>query len=104
MPIPARITAAATTTRSTNITRLNADGRDLRQHVSGTVVVNAWDKNEVQVNGSLGYGVDHLEVTGDAASLSVAVKLPKHSHNSGESDLRLMVPARRSRRNWKRSA
>ncbi|MFI4980979.1 MAG: DUF4097 family beta strand repeat-containing protein, partial [Nevskiales bacterium] len=72
---------------------LNGDGKIYVNNVSGTVVVNAWDKNEVQINGSLGYGVDHLEVTGDAASLSVVVKLPKHSHNSGESDLRLIVPA-----------
>lgn len=71
---------------------LNGDGRIYVNNVSGTVVVNAWDKNEVQINGSLGYGVDHLEVTGDAGNLSVVVKLPKHSHNSGESDLRLMVP------------
>jgi multidrug efflux pump subunit AcrA (membrane-fusion protein) len=71
---------------------LNADGRVYVNDIAGTVVVNAWDRNEVQVTGELGYGVDHLEVTGDPSNLSVVVK-PKHSHGTGESDLRLMVPA-----------
>src|SRR5581483_1420616 len=71
---------------------LNADGRVYINDVAGTVVVSAWDRNEVLATGTLGYGVDRLEVSGDASDLSFVVKLPKHSHNVGESDLRLMVP------------
>ena len=72
---------------------LNADGRVFISDVAGTVVVTAWDRNEVLATGTLGYGVDHLEVSGDASDLSFVVKLPKHNHGVGETDLRLMVPA-----------
>jgi len=72
---------------------LNADGHVYVNDVSGTVVVNGWNRNEVLITGELGPGVDHLEVSGDPSSLRVVVKLPKHSHNAGESDLRLMVPS-----------
>lgn len=72
---------------------LNADGRVLINDVAGTVVVSAWDRNEVLATGTLGYGVERLDVSGDPSSLSFVVKLPKHSHNVGETDLRLMVPA-----------
>ena len=72
---------------------LNADGRVYVNDVAGTVVVNAWGRNEVLLTGELGSSDDHLEITGDASNLSFAVKLPKHSHSSGDSDLRLMVPA-----------
>jgi hypothetical protein len=71
---------------------LNADGRVYVNDVAGTVVVTAWDRNEVVATGTLGYGVDRLDVSGDASDLSFTVKLPKHSHNVGESDLRLLVP------------
>lgn len=71
---------------------LNADGRVFVNDVAGTVVVTGWDRNEVQATGTLGYGVDRLEVSGDASGLSFVVRLPKHSHNVGETDLRLMVP------------
>ncbi len=72
---------------------LNADGRVYVNDIAGTVVVNAWEKNEVLITGSLGSSADHLEVTGDASNLSFVVKRPNHSHSSGDSDLRLMVPA-----------
>ena len=72
---------------------LNVDGHVYVNDFSGTVVVNAWNRNEVLITGELGSGVDHLEVTGDASDLRVAVKPTKHSHNAGESDLRLMVPS-----------
>jgi hypothetical protein len=71
---------------------LNADGRVFVNDVAGTVVVTGWNRNEVVASGTLGYGVDHLEVSGDDSSLSFVVKLPKHGHNVGETQLRLMVP------------
>jgi len=52
------------------------------------VVVKPGTRTKSRSTAVSAYGVDHLEVTGDAANLSVVVKLPKHSHNSGESDLR----------------
>ncbi len=72
---------------------LNTDGHVYVNDFSGTVVVNAWNRNEVLITGELGSGVDHLEVTGDASELRVVVKPTKHSHNTGDSDLRLMVPS-----------
>jgi DUF4097 and DUF4098 domain-containing protein YvlB len=71
---------------------LNPDGRVYVNNVAGNVVVSSWDRNEVSVTGQLGDAVDHLEITGDPTSLNIVVKLPKHTHNSGDADLRLMVP------------
>ncbi|MDR3419524.1 MAG: DUF4097 family beta strand repeat-containing protein [Nevskia sp.] len=71
---------------------LNANGRVSVNEVSGTVVIGVWDRNEIAITGMLGSGVDHLEISGDADNLSVAVKLPKFVHRGGEADLRLMVP------------
>ncbi|HWY25410.1 MAG TPA: hypothetical protein VNX47_10855, partial [Nevskia sp.] len=72
---------------------LNADGRVFVNDVAGTVVVTAWERNEVLATGTLGYGVDRLEISGDPSDLSFVVKLPRHNHNVGETELRLMVPA-----------
>ncbi|MBL6750009.1 MAG: DUF4097 family beta strand repeat protein [Nevskia sp.] len=72
---------------------LNADGRVFVSNGSGSVVVSAWDKNEVAVSGDLGGGVERMDISGDAASLRVVVRAARHAHLSGSVDLRLMVPA-----------
>lgn len=73
---------------------LNADGRVSVNNVSGNINVSAWDRNEVYVSGQIGSGVDRVDISGDPSALSIAVRLPKRSHNSvGDTDLKLYVPA-----------
>jgi len=71
---------------------LNPDGHLFVSNVAGSLRVQTWDRSEVQVSGELGEGVDKLELSGDAANLSIIVRLPKHSHHSGNTDLLLNVP------------
>lgn len=72
---------------------LNADGRVYVNNVSGTIEVSAWDKNEVYVTGELGEGAEKLDISGDAASLRIEVKMPKRSHDVEDTSLHLRVPA-----------
>lgn len=72
---------------------LNPGGEVYVNEVSGSLVVTAWDRSDVQITGDLSSSAEHLEITGDASRLSVVVKLPPHSHGGGDADLRLMVPA-----------
>lgn len=71
---------------------LNADGHLRVSNVAGSVVLSTWSRNEVAISGELGAGADKLEITGDAGSLNVAVKLPRRSHNIASTDLKLSVP------------
>lgn len=58
---------------------LAADGSLRIDNVKGQVVVRTWDRPEVQVTGSLGEGVEKLEIGPGGDSLSIRVKYP----NSG---------------------
>jgi hypothetical protein len=79
---------------------LDARGHLIIENLKGRIEVRAWDRREVKIEGSLGQGVEKLEITGDAQHLSVKVKYPKTgglgffsgSDKSEPSQLRLMVP------------
>lgn len=79
---------------------LDARGHLTIENLKGRIEVRAWDRREVKIEGSLGQGVEKLEITGDAQHLSVKVKYPKTgglgffsgSDKSEPSELRLMVP------------
>jgi hypothetical protein len=79
---------------------LAARGHLSVDNLKGSIEVKAWDRNEVKIEGSLGQGVEKLEILGDAQHLSVKVKYPKSgglgffsgSDKSEPSQLRLMVP------------
>ncbi|HVT35035.1 MAG TPA: DUF4097 family beta strand repeat-containing protein [Nevskiaceae bacterium] len=72
---------------------LNADARISVNNTAGSINVQAWDKNELHLTGSLGSGVDKLELSGDASNLSIEVKLPHKSHSVDDTTLTLQVPA-----------
>jgi DUF4097 and DUF4098 domain-containing protein YvlB len=55
---------------------LAADGRVRIENIKGRIVVRTWAKPQVQVSGSLGKGVEKLEVSGDGRSLDIRVKYP----------------------------
>lgn len=79
---------------------LSAHGRLEIENLKGRIEVRAWDRNEVKIEGSLGAGVEKLEITGDDDNLAVRVRYPKSgglgffsgSDKSEPSELRLMVP------------
>lgn len=72
---------------------LDPDGRLSVKTVAGTLAVTGWERNQVQITGTLGAGTERLEISGGPSELTVAVKLPHPTRTGGESDLRLMVPA-----------
>ena len=68
-------------------------------NLKGRIQVRAWDRNEVQVTGSLGDGVEKLVVDGDKDHLTVRAEYPKHmgglrGDRTGPTDLVLQVPLR----------
>lgn len=97
------IAAAATPINQTHA--LDPDGRIEIENLKGRIQVQAWNRPEVRIQGSLGKGVEKLEVTGDRNQLAVRVKYPRGglgrgflsgSDRSEPTDLRLMVPLRAS--------
>lgn len=82
--------------RSVNqVQPLNADGEVRIDNLAGTVKVVAWDKNQVQVTGTIGGLVQKLDISGDSKSLDIRVVLP---HNIQDedcdacADLQIQVP------------
>ncbi len=63
------------------------------ENISGRIEVTAWDKNEVELTGTLGEGVEQLYFKGDESHLTIAVKVPRNARNVEASVLNLMVPA-----------
>jgi DUF4097 and DUF4098 domain-containing protein YvlB len=61
-------------------------------NVSGSVAVTGWDRNEVEVTGQLGDGVERLDFTTQDKVTRIKVVLPEHSHHVGDSDLAIRVP------------
>jgi len=55
---------------------LAADGQVRIENIKGRIVVRTWDKRSVQVTGSLGKGVEKLEISGDERSLDIRVRYP----------------------------
>ena len=58
---------------------LDARGHVEIANIKGLIQVRVWDKPEVRITGSLGEGVEKLEIDGDRENLSVRVKYPKRS-------------------------
>jgi hypothetical protein len=55
---------------------LAPDGQVRIENVKGRIVVRTWAKPLVQVTGSLGKGVEKLEISGDQRSLDIQVRYP----------------------------
>jgi hypothetical protein len=72
------------------------------ENLKGRIEVKAWDRPEVKITGSLGKGVEKLQIEGDRQRLSVRVKYPNRgglgfftgSDKTEPTDLVLMVPLR----------
>ncbi len=72
---------------------LAADGRLHVSNVSGIISVQGWSRNEVEITGMLGEGVEKLEISGDKNSLDVLVRNPNKRRDIGETTLTIKVPS-----------
>ena len=55
---------------------LAPDGMVRIENVKGKIVVRTWANPQVKITGSLGKGVEKLEISGDTRSLDIQVKYP----------------------------
>lgn len=67
------------------------------ENMIGTVTVQGWDRNEIEVTGTLGEGPDRLDVNSEGDRTRIEVVWPKHdrtwNHTKGEdTDLTVKVP------------
>lgn len=80
---------------------LDPRGRIEIENLKGRIEVRAWDRPEVKIEGSLGDGVEKLEIVGNRQHLVIRVKYPDRGSGLGflvggdrsePTELRLMVP------------
>ena len=102
MALLAGIAAPAFAATPINQTRpLDARGKVEIENVKGRIEVHAWNRNEVQVTGTLGDGVAKLEIDGDRGNLRVKAKYPERggwgrTDRTGPTTLILQVPLQAS--------
>ena len=89
---------AALAQTAINETRpLDARGRVDISNLKGRIEVRGWERNEVQVTGTLGKGVEKLDIDGSGPQVSIEVRYPKGGwggDRAGPTDLVVMVPVR----------
>ncbi|MET0807784.1 MAG: DUF4097 family beta strand repeat-containing protein [Pseudoxanthomonas sp.] len=98
VPLAAWSVAAVAATPINQTRPLDSQGRIEVENIKGRIQVRAWDRPEVKISGTLGDGVEKLEVEGNAQHLVIKVKYPNSggwgSRKSGPTDLQLTVPVR----------
>jgi DUF4097 and DUF4098 domain-containing protein YvlB len=70
----------------------DASGEVVISNVSGRVEVSGWDRNEVEVKGSLDEGVDRVDVESVSGRTTIKVILPHGNSHNGDADLSIQVP------------
>lgn len=70
----------------------DADGEIYISNVAGSVDVRGWSRNEVEVTGELGNGVEELIFERDGDEIIIRVKQKRGSMRSGSADLEINVP------------
>jgi DUF4097 and DUF4098 domain-containing protein YvlB len=68
------------------------NGAVVISNVAGTIDVRGWDRNEVQVTGHLGRGVERVDVDSSNGRVVIKVVLPRGSSRDGDADLEVSVP------------
>ncbi|MEN1939504.1 DUF4097 family beta strand repeat-containing protein [Luteimonas sp. MJ246] len=71
---------------------LDARGEVEVSNLKGHVEVRTWDRDEVRITGSLGDGVERLDVDQGGRKLSVRVRYPRNSRDSEPTTLVLEIP------------
>ena len=69
-----------------------ATGEVVISNVSGQIDVRGWDRNEVQVTGHLGRGVERLDLETSGGRTVVKVVLPRGNSHDGDADIEVSVP------------
>ena len=74
--------------------RLDAasDGEVYVSNISGSITINGWSRNEVEVSGELGRNVEELIFERDGDKVTIKVKVPRNSGRGIESVLNIQVP------------
>lgn len=68
------------------------DGEVVVSNVSGSVEIQGWSRNQVEVRGTLGDGVEELIFERDDDEVLIKVKLSRSGKRKGSSDLVINVP------------
>lgn len=61
-------------------------------NVAGSVTVTGWDRNEIAISGTLGKGVERLDVNSDRNSTRIKVVLPSQARTVEGTVLRIQIP------------
>jgi len=69
-----------------------SDGRVDISNIAGSVTVNGWSRDQVEVTGELGRNVEELIFERDGDTITIKVKVPKKSGRGIESDLYVQIP------------
>ena len=79
---------------------LDADAEVSLDNLQGRIEVSTWDRNEIRIEGQRADATKALHIEGDASNLRVKIEYPESrgwfggwGGDSGESDLRVTVPA-----------
>ncbi|MFC2172008.1 DUF4097 domain-containing protein [Acidobacteriota bacterium] len=72
--------------------KVSKDGSVEVSNISGSVTVTGWNKDEVEVTGTLGKGVKELEFETSGDRTKILVILPRNTKNVGETHLEIRVP------------
>jgi DUF4097 and DUF4098 domain-containing protein YvlB len=90
----AALPLAATANDGSIDRRVPADARGdvVISNVSGSIDVRGWDRNEVQVTGSLGRSVERVDVETSGGRTIVKVVLPRGNARDGDAEIEVQVP------------
>jgi len=69
-----------------------SDGQVSVSNISGSVTINGWSRNEVEVTAELGRNVEELIFERDGDRITIKVKVPRNSGRGIETDLEIQVP------------
>jgi len=91
------IAAHAADTAFSKQVQIGTQNRVLISNVAGSVTISTWDRKEVDVQGSLGDGVQSVEVSQDSGIVGVKVELKDNgwsegSFRNGNARLQIKVP------------
>ena len=70
----------------------DANGEVVISNVSGSIDVRGWDRNEVQVSGSLGRSVERVDIESGNGRTYIKVVLPRGNARDGDAELEVQVP------------
>jgi len=69
-----------------------SDGSVQVSNIAGSVKVDGWNRDQVQVKGTLGRNVEELIFERDGDRITIKVKVPKRGGSGISSDLQISVP------------